>query len=74
MPLQIPGFADRMYVYTIGDFTGHGQHPRVHGGDVHFRIGRIDGSRTPLRCDEGELVEVAVMIEGAGAEGGEAGR
>src|SRR6201996_8314517 len=58
---------------TVGDLARHAQHPRIHRGDVDFGIGRLDGSRVPLRSDEIEVVEVPMVVECAGTEGGETG-
>ena len=70
---EIAGFADGMHVHTVGDLAGHAQHPGVHRGHVHLGVGRVDLARTPLRSDEGKVVELAVVVEGRTAERREAG-
>ena len=63
MPFQIAGLAERMDMHPVGHLTCHAQHPRIHRRDIHLGIRRVDGSRAPLRSDEVEAVEVAVVIK-----------
>lgn len=72
MTREVAGLANRMDMHSVGHFACHSQHPRIHRGDIDFRVGSVDGSRTPLRSNEVEVVEVAVVIERPGAERREA--
>jgi hypothetical protein len=47
------------------DFVRHAQHPRIHRGDIDFRIGCVDRPRAPLRRDEVEVAELTMVIERA---------
>ena len=69
---DVTGFADRVDVHSVGYFAGHPQHPRIHRRDVDFGVGRVDRPRTPLRGDEVQVVELAVVIELSGPERQEA--
>lgn len=68
---NVTRFAERVDMHAVGDFAGHAQHPRIHRGDIHFGIGCIDGPGAPLRGDEVQIVEIAVVVELARPEGGE---
>ena len=72
VPGDIARLADRMHVHPVGHFARHPQHPRIDRCDIDFRIWRLDGTRAPLRGDEIEVVEVAVVIERPGSKRREA--
>jgi hypothetical protein len=58
-------------MHTIRDISRHPQHPRIHRGDIHFGIRCIDRPRAPLRRDEVQVVELAVVIERPRSKRGE---
>src|ERR1700720_1829039 len=60
-----------MDMHSVSHLTCHAQHPRIHRCDVDFGIGRVDDPWTPLRSDEVEVVELAVVIEPPRSERGE---
>ena len=72
MASEVARFADRVDVDAVGDLAGHAQHPRVDGGDVDLRVGRFDRTWAPLRVEERQLVELAVVVERLATESGEA--
>ena len=69
---EVSGLTKGMDMNAVRHFACHPQHPRIHRGDVDFGVGRVDGSGAPLRGDEVEVIELAVMIELPRSECGEA--
>ena len=59
-------------MHPVGHFARHPQHPRIHRRDIHFGIGGVNGPGAPLRSNEVEVVELAVVIECPGSERREA--
>ena len=68
MARDVAGLAQRVHVDTVGHLAGHPQHPRIDRGDIDFGIRRRDRPRAPLRGDEVEIVELAMIPEGSGAK------